>query len=83
MSGSKALGPDRPGGAGRPSSAVSVDRNVCVGSGYCQRIAPEVFDLDESGLAVVLLAHPAGPQLDAAREAEGSCPSLAITLPAG
>jgi ferredoxin len=64
-----------------PGSTVSVHRDVCVGSGYCQRIAPEVFDLDESGLAVVLLAHPAGPQLDAAREAEGSCPSLAITVP--
>jgi ferredoxin len=56
---------------------------VCVGSGYCQRLAPEVFDLDDSGLAVVLDAHPAGPQLDAARQAEGACPSLAITVPSG
>jgi ferredoxin len=64
------------------SAPVSVDRDVCVGSGYCQRIAPAVFDIDQTGLAVVLAAHPAGTDLDAAREAERSCPSLAIIVQA-
>jgi ferredoxin len=60
--------------------SVEVDRDVCVGSGYCQRIAPAVFDLDQTGLAVVLAAHPTGPDLTAAHEAERSCPSLAIAV---
>jgi ferredoxin len=64
------------------SAGVSVDRDVCVGSGYCQRIASAVFDIDQTGLAVVLAAHPTGTDLDAAREAERSCPSLAITVQA-
>ena len=53
---------------------VEVDRDICVGSGYCQRIAPGVFDIDESGLAFVLIAHPTGPDADAAREAERVVP---------
>jgi ferredoxin len=61
---------------------VEVDRDICVGSGYCQRIAPAVFDIDQTGLAVVLAAHPTGTDVDAAREAERSCPSLAITVQA-
>jgi ferredoxin len=68
-----------------PTSAplsVEVNRDVCVGSGYCQLIAPTVFDIDQTGLAVVLVAHPTGAQADAAREAEHSCPSLAITVQA-
>jgi ferredoxin len=60
--------------------AVEVNRDVCVGSGYCLRIAPTVFDIDETGLAVVLAAHPTGAQADTAREAESSCPSLAISV---
>jgi ferredoxin len=60
--------------------SVEVDRDVCVGSGYCQRIAPAVFDLDQTGLAVVLAARPTGSELAAAHEAERSCPSLAIAV---
>jgi ferredoxin len=62
--------------------SVAVDRDVCVGSGYCQRIAPAVFDIDQTGLSLVLDAHPTGADVDAAREAERSCPSLAITVQA-
>jgi ferredoxin len=69
-------------GPASAAPAVEVDRDVCVGSGYCQRIAPTVFDLDPAGLAVVIDAHPSGAEADAAREAEVSCPSLAITVQA-
>jgi ferredoxin len=67
------------GEASAPAS-VEVDRDICVGSGYCRRIAPAVFDVDQTGLAVVLAAHPTGSEVDAAHEAERSCPSLAITV---
>jgi ferredoxin len=65
-----------------PLPVVEVDRDICVGSGYCQRVAPGVFDVDDSGLAYVLIAHPTGPDADAAREAERSCPSMAISFEA-
>ena len=57
---------------------ITVDRDRCVGSAYCQRIAPGVFDLGDDGIAIVLTADVAGPQAAAAREAEADCPSMAI-----
>ena len=59
---------------------ITVDRDRCVGSAYCQRIAPAVFDLGDDGIAVVLGADVAGPQAAAAREAEADCPSMAISV---
>ena len=51
-----------------------------MGSAYCQRIAPGVFDLGDDGIAIVLTADVAGPQAAAAREAEADCPSMAISV---
>jgi ferredoxin len=59
---------------------ITVDRDRCVGSAYCQRIAPATFDLGDDGIAVVLHADVAGPQAAAAREAEADCPSMAISV---
>jgi ferredoxin len=59
---------------------ITVDRDRCVGSAYCQRIAPATFDLGDDGIAVVLDADVTGPQAAAAREAEADCPSLAISV---
>ena len=50
---------------------ITVDRDRCVGSAYCQRIAPATFDLGDDGIAVVLDADVTGPQAAAAREAVG------------
>jgi ferredoxin len=59
---------------------ITVDRDRCVGSAYCQRIAPATFDLGDDGIAIVLDADVAGPQAVAVREAEAECPSLAISI---
>jgi ferredoxin len=59
---------------------ITIDRDRCVGSAYCQRIAPATFDLGDDGIAVVLDADVAGPQAAAAREAEADCPSMAISV---
>ena len=58
---------------------ITVDRDRCVGSAYCQRIAPALFDLGDDGVAVVQDADVTGPQAAAAREAEADCPSMAIS----
>lgn len=59
---------------------ITVDRDRCVGSAYCLRIAPATFDVGDDGIAVVLDAGVTGAQADAAREAEADCPSMAISI---
>jgi ferredoxin len=60
---------------------VSVDQNVCVGSGSCVQLAPAVFDQrEQDGIVVLLKEHPA-PALHAdIRQAARCCPSGAIRL---
>ena len=59
---------------------ITVDRDRCVGSAYCQRIAPAIFDVGDDGIAVVLDADVTGPRAAAVREAEAECPSMAISI---
>jgi ferredoxin len=70
---------------------ITVDRDRCVGSAYCQRIAPATFDLDDDGIAFVIDNEAAGAETartgsastgaDAAvKEAETACPSMAISI---
>jgi ferredoxin len=59
---------------------ITVDRDRCVGSAYCLRIAPATFDVGDDGIAVVLDADVTGAQAAAAREAEADCPSMAISI---
>lgn len=59
---------------------ITVDTDRCVGSAYCQRIAPALFDLGDDGFAVVLDAEVTDAGAGAAREAEAACPAMAISL---
>lgn len=60
---------------------ITVDPDRCVGSAYCQRIAPATFDLGDDGIAVVLDTDAAGADAAAAAsEAEASCPAMAISI---
>ena len=59
---------------------ITVDSDRCVGSAYCQRIAPATFDLGDDGIAVVLNADGADADAAAVREAESACPAMAISL---
>ena len=59
---------------------ITVDRDRCVGSAYCLRIAPATFDVGDDGIAVVLDTDVTGAQAAAAREAEADCPSTAISI---
>jgi len=60
------------------SYSIRIDRAICAGDEECVNLAPEVFQLDDEGLCVVV--DPEGaedePILDAAR----ACPVDAITL---
>jgi ferredoxin len=65
---------------------ITVDPDKCVGSAYCQRIAPALFDLGDDGIAFVLDSGQPGTGADtgtgaaAAREAEATCPAVAIAI---
>lgn len=65
---------------------ITVDPDKCVGSGYCQRIAPALFDLGDDGIAFVLDSGQPGTGADtgtgaaAAKEAEAACPAVAIAI---
>jgi ferredoxin len=59
---------------------ITVDSDRCVGSAYCQRIAPATFDLGDDGIAVVLDADAADADAAAVREAESACPAMAISI---
>jgi ferredoxin len=62
---------------------ITVDPDRCVGSAYCQRIAPALFDLGDNGLAFVVETGVTDADAGTAREAEASCPSMAISVRQG
>lgn len=70
-------------GASVPPVALSitVNRDVCMGSGNCEFWAPGVFALDEDGIAIVLDPQ-AQPRDKIVLAAEG-CPTQAITVTDG
>ena len=61
-------------------SRVEVDRDHCVGSGSCEALAPEFFEVDDYGVLAVLLPTPADDQLPDVREAVQACPTRALAL---
>jgi ferredoxin len=59
---------------------VKVDRSRCCGYGLCAQMCPEVYKLDESGLAYVESeVVPIGLE-EAAREGASACPAEALTI---
>ena len=62
----------------RVSVDVHLDRDVCMGSGYCVSEAPGAFDLDEDGIAFVV--DPGAVSEDTLVAVGKRCPSHAITV---
>jgi ferredoxin len=62
---------------------VRVDEDLCIGDETCVEICPEIFEMNEEGLAVTKIGDDeAVPEsLEAAcREAAESCPAEAIII---
>lgn len=57
---------------------ILIDRDVCIGSVNCIRLAPEVFELDETGLVTF---RDGAPDVDRERLVEACrvCPVEALT----
>ena len=61
-------------------SRVTIDANKCQGHGRCVLIAPDYFDIDDSGFGVVLRAEVDEADKGDIGEAIFSCPESAIVL---
>jgi ferredoxin len=59
---------------------VHLDPQRCGCTGYCERIAPGVFQLPDGGPARIIQEHPAQADYEAVREAEVVCPTRAISI---
>jgi ferredoxin len=60
---------------------VEVNAELCQGHNRCYVLAPELFDVDDYGNAVVIGDGDVPPGLeDKARLAVGNCPEYAITI---
>ena len=60
---------------------IVFDRAKCQGHGRCYSLAPEVFESDDEGYAVLLCGTDVPNELeDAARLAADNCPEYAITV---
>ncbi|PJE21256.1 MAG: cytochrome [Mycobacterium sp.] len=59
---------------------VSVDADRCVGHGRCYSLAPQIYDSDDVGHSVVLVADVSGELEQQALVGAQNCPEEAITL---
>lgn len=57
-----------------------VDKNACIGCGVCPSVCPEVFKLDDDGLASAYVTPVPAEFEDMADEAADSCPVNAIRI---
>jgi len=62
---------------------ITVDRNLCESTGMCTGLAPDLFELDEDGLVVLLNAEPGNDARSAAQQAVRNCPVAAIAIQDG
>ena len=56
---------------------IEIDRSLCSGFGTCAELAPEIFELDASGIASVRRGRSDDP---AVVEAVNQCPMAAIAV---
>ncbi len=57
-----------------------VNKDACIGCGACMALCPEVFDMDEDGLAKVIKEEELTPEeVENATDAMEGCPTAAIS----
>lgn len=59
---------------------AKVNKDICIGCGACQAIEPDVFELDDDGLAVCKMETIEETKQDDVRDAADSCPTGAIEV---
>jgi ferredoxin len=59
---------------------IVVDRDLCASTGGCEALAPDVFEIGDDGVLVVLTPDPAAADLPDVRNAVQACPTRALRL---
>ncbi|NEK85297.1 ferredoxin [Blastococcus saxobsidens] len=59
---------------------IAVDGERCVGSGACEALAPDVFEVTDDGVVAVLVPEPAEGDLPDVEAAVRTCPTRALAL---
>lgn len=57
---------------------IEVNKDLCIGCGSCQAICPEVFEIQDDGLALVTVEEVTNENMDDALDAKDGCPTNAI-----
>jgi ferredoxin len=57
-----------------------VDKDICVGCGVCPTVCPEIFEMDDDGLAKASESEIADDLVESAKDAEEQCPVDAINV---
>ena len=58
---------------------AAVDRDKCIGSGMCTTIAPQLFDMDDDGVLIVIKETPASHEQRSLLDAVACCPVNALS----
>jgi ferredoxin len=59
---------------------VEVDRERCLGSGSCEMLAPDLFEVGDDGIVAVLRPLDGDADRALAEDAVQACPTRALTL---
>lgn len=59
---------------------ATVDRDTCISCGLCASICPNVFEMDDEDIAIVIVDTIAPEDLADAEDAAEQCPVAAITI---
>lgn len=57
---------------------LKVNKDLCIGCGACQAVCPEVFEIEDDGLASVIVEEIAEELYEDALDAKEGCPTSAI-----
>lgn len=57
---------------------AEVDKDACIGCGACPEICPEIFKMEDDGLAAAYKNPVPDEFLESAKEAAEGCPTEAI-----
>lgn len=59
---------------------VKVIENICIGCGGCQALAPEMFEINDNGVAETRKTIIPEEYVEITKEAQGNCPTGAIDI---
>lgn len=59
---------------------IDVDRSLCTGIGMCESYAPELFEIDDDGVLMLLSEEVSGDAVRDVEVAVQACPTAALRL---